>query len=287
MRQVAAAQVGHLEVDVAQVQAGQIGAAEVQTLKPKKTGESGHQRGGGADGSVPGSGALTLWAWPAGIAPAPSGRWASGPLGAASSAHNVQRVRRGPPPPGGVAAAKVTFIAASSCSASRSIPKKRASSSTPAGHSGQRCPAGNSAEPLVPTSEVHALVDDQLTVSQVVEDGLKVLGTAVDQVRPTLIPLVAPHVCNDGSQSDHRKPYPPPPPWNVGGGALRPPGLTRLPEHVSQHAIGLLANQRAPEGKTGSERVSTRRGWWRGGYLVVVKGRPPMFRVSQSVCEPH
>lgn len=33
MHQVAAAQVGHLEVDVAQVEAGQVGAAEVQPLR--------------------------------------------------------------------------------------------------------------------------------------------------------------------------------------------------------------------------------------------------------------
>lgn len=38
MHQVAAAQVGHLEVDVAQVQAGQVGAAEVQTLKEEGNG---------------------------------------------------------------------------------------------------------------------------------------------------------------------------------------------------------------------------------------------------------
>ena len=37
MHQVAAAEVGHLEVDVAEVEAGQIGAAEIKTLKTKKT----------------------------------------------------------------------------------------------------------------------------------------------------------------------------------------------------------------------------------------------------------
>lgn len=38
MHQVAAAEVGHLEVDVAEVEAGQIGAAEVKTLNNKENG---------------------------------------------------------------------------------------------------------------------------------------------------------------------------------------------------------------------------------------------------------
>lgn len=38
-------------------------------------------------------------------------------------------------------------------------------------------------------------------MSQVVEDGLKVLWAAVDQVRSTFVPLVAPHIWKDSSQS--------------------------------------------------------------------------------------
>lgn len=36
MHQVAPAQVGHLEVDVAEVEARQVGAAEIKTLKSRK-----------------------------------------------------------------------------------------------------------------------------------------------------------------------------------------------------------------------------------------------------------
>lgn len=47
------------------------------------------------------------------------------------------------------------------------------------------------------TSYVYAFVDDELTVSQIVEDGLKVLRAAVDEVRPVLVPLVSPHIWSD------------------------------------------------------------------------------------------
>lgn len=49
---------------------------------------------GGEGSTVPDSGALTLWAWPAEIALTLYGRWASDPLEAASSVHNVHQVRR-------------------------------------------------------------------------------------------------------------------------------------------------------------------------------------------------
>lgn len=144
-----------------------------------------------------------------------------------------------------------TLIAASSCSASRSIPKKRASSRTPGGHSGQRCQSGfteprRAKKSSSPTSQVHAFVDDQLTVSQVVEDGLKVLWAAVDQVRSALVPLVPPHVWNDGSQSNHKTPQEK---WERSAREL-----THLPEHVGQHAVRLFADQRAPEHSNTSSR---------------------------------
>lgn len=103
-----------------------------------------------------------------------------------------------------------TFIAASSCSASRSSPKKRASSRTPGGQAGH----GAFTDPRrakkrrSPTSQVHALVDDQLAVPQVAEDGLEVLRAAVDQVGSALVPLVPPHVWKDGSRSDPQTPPP-------------------------------------------------------------------------------
>lgn len=49
------------------------------------------------------------------------------------------------------------------------------------------------------TSDVDALVDDELAVPQVVEDGLKVLRAAVDEEGAALVPRVAPHVCSDNS----------------------------------------------------------------------------------------
>lgn len=47
------------------------------------------------------------------------------------------------------------------------------------------------------TSYVYAFIDNELTMSQVVEDRLKVLWAAVDQVSPVLVPLVPPHVWSD------------------------------------------------------------------------------------------
>lgn len=44
------------------------------------------------------------------------------------------------------------------------------------------------------TSYVYAFIDNELSVSQVVEDGLKVFGAAVDQVSSVLVPLVPPHI---------------------------------------------------------------------------------------------
>lgn len=39
MRQVAAAQIGHLEIDVTQIQSGQISASEIKTLKSQRVRE--------------------------------------------------------------------------------------------------------------------------------------------------------------------------------------------------------------------------------------------------------
>lgn len=47
------------------------------------------------------------------------------------------------------------------------------------------------------TSDVDALVDDELAVPQVVEDGLEVLRAAVDEEGAALVPRVAPHVWSD------------------------------------------------------------------------------------------
>lgn len=44
------------------------------------------------------------------------------------------------------------------------------------------------------TSYIYAFIDNELAVSQVVEDGLKVFGAAVDQVSSVLVPLVPPHI---------------------------------------------------------------------------------------------
>lgn len=49
------------------------------------------------------------------------------------------------------------------------------------------------------TSDVDALVDDELAVSQVVEDRLEVLGAAVDEVRPALVPRVPPDIWSDNT----------------------------------------------------------------------------------------
>lgn len=58
---------------------------------------------------------------------------------------------------------------------------------------------------LQDASYVDAFVDDELAVSQVVEDGLEVFGAAVDQVRAMLVPLVTPNICRERSEvSEHR-----------------------------------------------------------------------------------
>lgn len=49
------------------------------------------------------------------------------------------------------------------------------------------------------TSDVNALVDDELAVSQVVEDRLEVLGAAVDEVRPALVPRVSPNIWSNNT----------------------------------------------------------------------------------------
>lgn len=47
------------------------------------------------------------------------------------------------------------------------------------------------------TSDVDPLVDDELAVPQVVEDGLKVFRAAVNEEGAALVPRVAPHVWSD------------------------------------------------------------------------------------------
>lgn len=58
------------------------------------------------------------------------------------------------------------------------------------------------------TSHVDAVVDDELTVSQIVEDGLKVLGAAVDEVRPVFVPLVPPHIWSDNKSAQLKQKNP-------------------------------------------------------------------------------
>lgn len=53
------------------------------------------------------------------------------------------------------------------------------------------------------TSDVDALVDDELAVPQVVEDGLKVLGAAVDEEGAALVPRVAPHICSRDNNNNN------------------------------------------------------------------------------------
>lgn len=55
------------------------------------------------------------------------------------------------------------------------------------------------------TSDVDALVDDELAVSQVVEDRLEVLGAAVDEVRPALVPRVPPDIWSDNTTVQLRR----------------------------------------------------------------------------------
>lgn len=49
------------------------------------------------------------------------------------------------------------------------------------------------------TSDIDALVDDELAVPQVVEDGLKVFWAAVNEEGAALVPCVAPHVWSDNN----------------------------------------------------------------------------------------
>lgn len=58
---------------------------------------------------------------------------------------------------------------------------------------------GNPCQMGALTSDVDALVDDELAVSQVVEDRLEVLGAAVDEVRPALVPRVPPNIWSDNT----------------------------------------------------------------------------------------
>lgn len=44
------------------------------------------------------------------------------------------------------------------------------------------------------TSYIDAFIDNKLTMSQVVENRLKVFRAAVDEVGPMLVPLVPPHI---------------------------------------------------------------------------------------------
>lgn len=44
------------------------------------------------------------------------------------------------------------------------------------------------------TQRVDAVIDDELPVSQIVQDGLKVVRTAIYEIRAAGILLVAPHI---------------------------------------------------------------------------------------------
>lgn len=64
---------------------------------------------------------------------------------------------------------------------------------------------GNPVQMGALTSDVDALVDDELAVSQVVEDRLEVLGAAVDEVRPALVPRVPPDIWSDNTTVQLRR----------------------------------------------------------------------------------
>ncbi len=44
------------------------------------------------------------------------------------------------------------------------------------------------------TERVDALIDDELSVSQIIQDGFKVVWTAIYQVRPLRVLLVPPNI---------------------------------------------------------------------------------------------
>lgn len=87
MCQVAAAQIGHLEIDVTQIKSGQISAAEVKALRTvtANVNSTWRTKTVSVKTRVPDSGALTLWASPEGNEQTLSGKWANGPRAAASS----------------------------------------------------------------------------------------------------------------------------------------------------------------------------------------------------------
>lgn len=92
-------------------------------------------------------------------------------------------------------------MSVSSCSASCSIPKKRASSSTPREETTNVrtvCEVGFPTHTFqgifVFTQRVDAVVDDQLPMSQIIQNGFKVIRTPVDQISPMSVLLVPPNI---------------------------------------------------------------------------------------------
>lgn len=150
--------------------------------------------------AVPDSGALTWWVLPGENEQTPCGKWESGPQEAVSSVVKVSHdAFKGEITLPNVnylpCTLHITLIATSSCSASCSIPKNRASSRTPGRHLGQyqsvlifksyqEIAVETSLHHLGfikrRTSYIYAFIDNELTVSQVVENGLKVFRAAVD-----------------------------------------------------------------------------------------------------------
>lgn len=93
MCQVAAAEISHLEIDVAQIQSGQIRTTEIKTLKNSESDgvkcwlETVKWWGEWKrfDFTVPDSEALTWWGLPEESEQTPCGKWESGPLVAVCS----------------------------------------------------------------------------------------------------------------------------------------------------------------------------------------------------------
>lgn len=93
-----------------------------------------------------------------------------------------------------------TFMRVSSCSASCSMPKKRASSSTPAAgitEVRKHCDRGRGntfGHVSVYTQWIDAFVDDELSMPQIIQNGFKVVWTAIYQVGPLRVLLVPPDI---------------------------------------------------------------------------------------------
>lgn len=147
-----------------------------------------------------------------------------------------------------------TFMRVSSCSASCSMPKKRASSNTPVEERRKISKHGTNEGTCCRhvytcvwyTQRVDAFIDDELPMSQIIQNGFKVVWTAIYQVRSLRVLLVPPHICNSSHNiyvTTH---------WlkiQRSDSSCLLSDSTFLSEHVSQHALRFFADQCTPEEK--------------------------------------